>query len=209
VNEHEAAALEDAVRVLASGGVVAAATETLFALLADARVPSAVSHVFELKHRDLGKGVALLLPDRASWRDLVADIPDLASALADRFWPGPLTIALPAREGLDARLLVDGTVGVRWPAASKAARIATAFGAPLTATSCNLVGQPACVSSDEVRRSFASAIASGELHVVEGVAPGGAPSTILTVDGDAVRILRAGAIATPLLERVVEEHRVR
>jgi len=198
-----------AVRVLASGGVVAAATETFFALLADACNTHAVARVFHLKHRDLGKGVALLLPSREAWPDLVEGIVPLAAHLADSFWPGPLTIALPARSSVDPRLVVGGTVGVRWPGDSAAGRIAAALGRPLTATSCNVVGQPPCRSGNEVRDAFAEAIAAGELHVVEGSAPGGGPSTIVSVEPHGVHIVRDGAIARAELERVVSEHAAR
>ena len=67
-----------------------------------------------LKGRDASKGISLLLPSRDAWGSLVAEIPALANLLANRFWPGPLTMALTAREDLDPRLTVDGRVAVRW-----------------------------------------------------------------------------------------------
>ena len=186
--------LAHALSHLAQGGVVAAATETFFGLLADVRSPRALDALFELKRRSQEKGVALLLPDGSAWRALVTNVPALAERLAAHFWPGPLTIALPAIAELDRRLTVDGTVGVRWGAASDAARIATAFGAPLTATSANLTGAPPCVASDDVRRAFADAVTRGELQVVSGQAPGGETSTLVTVRGDRVTVLRTGRI---------------
>src|SRR4051794_23925147 len=105
--------LSVALDALASGAVVAAATETYFGLLTDPRQPRALDALFQWKGRQADKGVALLVPDAVGWRELVAEIPELAETLADRFWPGPLTIALPARPDLDPRLTVDATVGVR------------------------------------------------------------------------------------------------
>jgi L-threonylcarbamoyladenylate synthase len=186
--------LERALRVLSAGGVVAAATETFFGLLADARRSTAIDRVFSLKGRDAGKGVALLLPNRESWASLVTEVPPLAALLADAFWPGPLTLVLPARPGLDLRLRLDGTIAVRWPGPSDASRVTAAFGAPLTATSANLAGKPPAERVTEVELAFAEAIARGELLVVSGRAPGGAPSTLVRIDKGRLHVLRQGQI---------------
>lgn len=168
-----------ALSALAKGAVVAAATETFFGLLVDPRRPEALDALFALKGRHAEKGVALLVPGKAYWRELVTEMPELAEALADRFWPGPLTIALPARSDLDPRLTVSGTVAARSPGPSDAARIVSAFDAPLTATSANRAGAPPCVTSAEVKAAFPEALAT--LTVVSGVAPGGEPSTLVAV----------------------------
>jgi L-threonylcarbamoyladenylate synthase len=195
--------LELALSALSRGGVVAAATETLFGLLADPRRSGALDRIFELKGRAAPKGVALLLPNRAAWALLVTDVPEVAARLANRFWPGPLTIALPARPELDARITVDGTVAARWPGPSDAARIAAAFGSPLTATSANLSGQSPAATTEDVRSEFASAIAEGQLVLVPGRAPGGQASTLVTVFGDHVHVVRSGAVGQSDLESVV------
>jgi L-threonylcarbamoyladenylate synthase len=195
--------LQLALRVLSEGGVAAAATETYFGLLADARRSGAVDRVISLKGRDASKGVALLLPSRDAWAPLVTEIPPLAAQLADAFWPGPLTIALPARPGIDARLQLDGTIAVRWPGPSDASRLTAAFGAPLTATSANLTGQPATEAAPDVAAAFPDAIGRGELCVVSGRAPGGAPSTLVRVDGVHVHVLRHGQIRESELAGVV------
>ena len=183
-----------ALAVLARGGVVAAATETLFGLLADATSSDAVRRVAELKPRD-DKAFPLILPTRASWQDVAGGIPEAARVLADELWPGPLTIAVQARPGLDARLVSDGTVAVRLPAASPAARLATRFGRPLTATSANPTGLPPTFDPAVVRGYFAAQISSGELFVLGDPAPGGAPSTVVVVRGSVVEVAREGAIS--------------
>jgi L-threonylcarbamoyladenylate synthase len=195
--------LRSALSALSGGGVVAAATETFFGLLADARCSDAVDRVLSLKGRDAKKGLALLIPHRQGWSSLVTEIPALAAQLADRFWPGPLTIALAARANLDPRLTVDGNVAVRWPGPSDAARIVAAFGSPLTATSANRSGQPACTTSGEVERTFAGALGAGELVRVPGRAAGGAGSTLVAVVGDRVRIVRSGRIQEGDIRSVV------
>ena len=189
-----------ALSTLSRGGVVAAATETFFGLLADAREPRALGALFGLKRRSPEKGVALLIPDRAAWCALVTEVPPLAELLADHFWPGPLTVALPASAELDRRLTVDGTVGVRWAGASDAADIAAAFGSPLTATSGNVAGTPPSVTSEDVRSAFAEPVARGELWVVSGSAPGGETSTLVVLrpgrirESDLVRALPASVL---------------
>jgi L-threonylcarbamoyladenylate synthase len=170
-----------ALGALARGAAVAAATETFFGLLVDPTRPRALDVLFAMKGRQAEKGVALLVPGKEAWRTLVAEIPELAEKLADHFWPGPLTIALAARPELDPRLTVAGTVAARCPGPSDAARIVAAFRAPLTATSANRAGEPACVTGDEVRAAFHEAVAAGDLVVVPGIAPGGEPSTLVAV----------------------------
>jgi L-threonylcarbamoyladenylate synthase len=186
--------LDAALAALRAGGVVAVATETWFGLLADARRPSAIDRVLALKERKAEKGIALLLPNADAWGALVVEIPAPARTLAERFWPGPLTITLPARPGIDPRLIVDGALGARWGAPSDAARLVEAFGAPLTATSANLAGRPPLATSAEVALEFADALRRGELLVVGGTSPGGPPSTVVRVSNDRARILRPGPI---------------
>jgi L-threonylcarbamoyladenylate synthase len=193
--------LDAALTALRAGGVVAAATETWFGFLADARHGAALARILALKGRDANKGIALILPERRAWSALVDGIPPIAEILADRFWPGPLTIALPARATIDARLLVDGSVGARWGAASDASRIAAAFGGALTATSANPSGTPPLATSDDVAAAFS---ASPDLLVVSGHAPGGPPSTVVSVRDARVRLVREGAVTRAAIATALE-----
>lgn len=178
------------VEVLERGGVVACPTETWLGLLADASNGQAIQRVAELKGRPADMPIALLLPGRDSLRVVSQDLPPAAEALIEAYWPGPLTILLRARPGLDPRLLKDGKVGVRVPGPSPAAELTRAFGRPLTATSANLSGQPPVRSVDELP----AALAAGLDALVSGVSPGGAPSTLVDASETPMRILRAGAI---------------
>jgi L-threonylcarbamoyladenylate synthase len=194
--------LEHAVSALLSGRVVAAATESTFGLLADAERADAVERVFAIKGRDEGKGVALITPSLDAWRRVVTAIPPAAESLARAVWPGPLTIALDAHGGLDSRLQVQGTVGVRMPGACHAAEIARAFGRVLTATSANLAGEPPLCDSGAVQRQLSPRDA--ELFIVAGDAPGGAPSTVVKVDGAEWTIVRPGAVDRGAIERALD-----
>jgi len=186
--------LDAALAQLREGRVVAIATESYFGLLADAGSGAALSCLFSLKPRGADKGVPLLLPDVSSWARLVAAIPPTAERLAERFWPGALSIALPARADVDARVALGRSVAVRIPGPSPALDLVRAFGRPLTATSANLPGEPPARSDAAVKSAFGAAIADGRLLVVPGSAPGGKPSTIAVLDGAGLRIAREGAV---------------
>lgn len=194
--------INEALAVLESGGVVAAATETFFGFLADVGRIDAIDRLFEIKSRGADKGVPILLPGRTAWRGLVDDLPPLAERLAEAFWPGPLTIALPVASNVDQRLTLDGSVAVRLPGSSPAAELARLAGQPLTATSANLPGAPPPTRAAEVRAAFGGAITDGRLYVLEGSCPGGHASTVVVVRENRVRLARAGAIAAHDIARV-------
>lgn len=185
--------MTDATDAILQGRVVAAATETFFGLLADPSNPDALARLFAIKPR--AEGVALILPHRAAWKALVTSIPPIAERLADAFWPGPLTIALPAATSVDTRVTVAGTVAVRVASASAAAELAMAVDRPLTATSANVHGAPPPIDSTGVERAFHEAIVKGDLLVLPGRCAGGLPSTIVGVAGEHVSLIRHGAIS--------------
>jgi L-threonylcarbamoyladenylate synthase len=195
--------MNDALAKLAAGRVVAIATESFFGFLADATRSEAIDRLLALKPRGSDKGVPLILPDRASWLSLVDEIPPPAAKLADVFWPAALSLALPVRAHVDVRLSLDGSVAVRLPGESPAAELARAFGRPLTATSANLPGAPPTTRSDQVLQAFPDAIRGGELLVVAGESPGGVPSTLITIHGETLRLVREGAIARARIEAVL------
>lgn len=178
------------VALLRSGGVLACATETLQGLLANALDAEAVARVVTVKRRS-SDPIAVLLPDLAAL-SLVSDQPlsPAARTLVDAYWPGPLTLVVPARAGLPHALAPHGTVGVRIPGPSPALELVRAFGGPLTATSCNPSGQPSARTEQEARGYFAAQLAG----FVPGDAPGGAPSTVVDVSGPELRVLRRGAV---------------
>ena len=183
------------VDTLRAGGVIACPTETLVGLLADARDAVAVARVAALKGRDVSQPIGVLLPDLAALSGVASELPARALELARRYWPGPLTLVLPVRADWPAALSKDGKIGVRIPGPSPALELVRAFGAPLTATSANVSGEPAALSGEEALRIFPRGLAA----VVPGLAPGGAPSTVLDVSGPEPRLIRAGAIAAELL----------
>jgi L-threonylcarbamoyladenylate synthase len=198
--------LDAALAQLEAGKVVAAATESFFGLLADITNPLAVEALFALKPRGADKGVPTLLPSRAAWAELVAgEIPELAQAFSSALWPGGLSIALPAASTVAARVALDGTLAVRLPGASPAAELAARFGRPLSATSANLPGAPPATRSAAVESAFAGAIELSTLLVLRGESPGGAPSTVVAVSGEAYRVARVGAVPVSALDAIANE----
>jgi L-threonylcarbamoyladenylate synthase len=196
----ESSDLQRALEHLRAGGVVAVPSETYFILCADARRASAVDTVFALKEREDARACAVLLPSLEAWKPLVREIPELASRLAARFWPGPLTISLPAADDVHAFLKFRGNVSARIPGPSPALELVRAFGSPLTATSANPSGAPSPRNDEDVRAYFTG---RGGLFVLGGEATGGMPSTVVEIVGADVRIVRPGAVPASVVDAAV------
>lgn len=193
--------VEQAASAVLSGHVVAAATETFFGLLALADDTKALDALLSMKPRTASKGIPLLLADRSEWPRWVRDIPRLAHELADHFWPGPLTIALPAAFHVDGRLALDGSLAVRLPGACPASEIAHRVGRAVTATSANLPGCPPATTPDQACDTLGQFVHPSRLLLAEGTAPGGLPSTVLSVVSQHVHLSREGAVPVEAIER--------
>jgi L-threonylcarbamoyladenylate synthase len=187
-----------AARALLSGGIVAYPTDTFYGLAADPRDRAALTRLFAVKERDPGQAVPLIAAAVEQAEEAVV-FTDVAHRLAARFWPGPLSLVLPARPALD-RTALGGrdTAAVRVPAHPVACALAAAAGCCITATSANISGAPPARSVSELGATVLERLAA---VIDAGVTPGGAPSTIVDLTGDAPRLVRAGAIAW---ERVLE-----
>ena len=182
--------LEALVDVLRGGGVVACATETQMGLLADALSEAAVAKVCLLKNRPDGVPLAVLIPSPRSVSAVAREFPEAASSLADRYWPGPLTVLVRVRAGLPAALSKDGKIGVRIPGPSPARELVRAFGSPLTATSANLSGQAVARDGEHARVVFGAELDAA----VAGTAPGGLPSTVVDTTVHPPQLVRRGAV---------------
>ncbi len=195
-----AEAISAAVAAHKRGDVIAFPTETLYGLGADALNAAAVEKIYRLKGRDPANPIPVLVADRAMLGDLVAEIPPLAERLIDAFWPGPLTLVLPARSGI-ARPLVNasGGVGVRVSSQPIAGELVRGLGRPLTATSANPSGQPPARTVVEAKNYFAAEIA---IFIDGGALASPTGSTVAAVGADQITIIREGAIARSELARV-------
>jgi L-threonylcarbamoyladenylate synthase len=192
------AAIAAAVDVLRRDGIVAYPTDTLYGLAVDPRRDAAVKRLFDVKARDRGSAVALIAGD-VSQAQQAGSFSGNELALARSFWPGPLTIVVPAAAALSSGVSGDlRTVGVRVPAHAVARALADVFGWCITATSANLSGRPAAMTADEAAAAFGDCI---DALVDAGPAPGGPPSTIVEFSEGRPVLRRSGAIAW---DRVLE-----
>lgn len=188
---------------LAAARLVALPTETFYALAAHPFKEEALASLFALKGRTSRKPVLLLVSGPDMVPQLAQHIPARGYELMARFWPGPLTLILPARPGLP-RWLTGGSkgVGLRQPRQDVTCRLIAAMGHPVTGTSANRAGQPALTTAGEVAREFGDDLA---LVLDAGPCPGGLPSTIVDVTVEPPRLVRAGAVAIADIQRAVPD----
>lgn len=185
--------VDDAAAIVERGGVVVVPTETVYGL---ACRPEHVARIAELKRRPIERSVQLLVPG-AEWLPRVGRPNDVALALADAFWPGPLTLVVPAADDAPAALVFDGTIGVRVPAHPIALGLLARCG-PLAASSANETGRPTPSTVQDVRSVFGS----GADGYLDGGVIVGAGSTVIDATDDVPRVLREGPIMRSDVERV-------
>jgi L-threonylcarbamoyladenylate synthase len=177
---------------LCAGSVIAYPTETFYALGAAAFSRKAVERIFRLKRRDASKPLSFIVSDMDMVDDVVSSLPWPFAALAAEFWPGALTLVLPAAAGLpDSILGPGGTIAVRIPPLPWLRALVRDVGEPLAATSANLSGDREPADPAEVRALFETKV---DLIIDGGPTPGGAPSTIVDLTGRMPRVLREGRI---------------
>lgn len=190
----ERAAIERAARSLRDGGVVAIPTDTLYGFAVDPFNSAAVQRVFEMKGRRVERALPLVAADTAQVRAWIGDLPPMAARLADRFWPGPLTLLVRAPATLAPGVASDrGTVGVRVAAHAVTRALCAASGRPLTATSANRSGGLATDDPDRVAEQFGDL--GLDVLLDSGPTPGGPASTIVDVTGPEPALVRSGAIS--------------
>jgi L-threonylcarbamoyladenylate synthase len=192
-------AVKRAAQELAAGSVIAIPTDTVYGLAASLNRPDALERVYEIKGRPGDRPLPVLLAsvDRL---DQIAFLPSAPMrAILSRFWPGALTVALPARPGLPSRVLAaDGTVGVRVPAHQVTVSLLREAGGALAVTSANRSGEPPGLDAAEVLASLAPDI---DLVLDAGSTPGDRASTVVGVDNDRLVLHREGAIAWSVLQQ--------
>jgi L-threonylcarbamoyladenylate synthase len=195
------AAIAEAAAVLRAGGVIAFATDTTYGLAADPRSDAAVERVFAAKGRPHALAMPLVAADLAQARE-AGTFDEMALRLAADFWPGPLSIVVPAASAVSRRALGGrDTVAIRVPRHPVAQALAAAFGCALTATSANPSGAPPAETADEVAATLGRTI---DAVIDSGPAPGGPPSTIVAVERGVPVCVRAGAVPWERVLRSLE-----
>lgn len=194
-------ALTELRSIVRRDGVLAAATESSYALCGSPWSEPAVARINRLKGRPPDKPLLVLIHRPEELARLTRDIPEPARVLMQRCWPGPLTIVLPAHPSLPSGLTAGTqTVGVRWPDYRPLGPLLAAVG-PLTGTSANRSGRAPLTDAQAVLDEFGSDL---DAVLDMGPAPGSAPSTVVQVEAHAVRLLRAGPVAVPELRSLLE-----
>lgn len=198
--------MRQARQAIGRGALVVMPTDTVYGVAADAFSASAVAELLAAKGRGRQSPPPVLVAGLATMRALVAEVPEAVERLVERFWPGALTIILPAQPSLSWDLGdTRGTVAVRMPAHRIALELLEECG-PLAVSSANLTGRPAATAADEAVEMLGDSVT---VYLDDGAAPGGEASTIIDATAlvgggePAVRILRAGAISADELREVL------
>lgn len=192
---------ELAARIVSNGGLIAFRTDTFYGLGADPLNDLAVARIKTLKGREDGKPILLLIAEAADVDPLIASRPEVFSLLVKHFWPGPLTIVVPASPDLPEEITAGtSSVGLRLPDDDEVRKLVAACGGRLTATSANLSGSDAARSAADVERYFPAGL---DLIVDGGEVSATKPSTVIDVTVNPSRLIREGAISREELERVV------
>jgi L-threonylcarbamoyladenylate synthase len=192
VSRPDPAAVAAARRVLESGGLVAFPTETFYGLGAHALDAAAVDRVFRAKGRPADKPLLVLVDSLAMVERVAREVSARARRLMARYWPGPLTLVLRAQPAVPFALTAGtGTIGVRLSSHPVARALVGSLGAPVTAPSANPHGAPSPRTADEVLAALGPALG---LVLDAGPTPGGPPSTVLDLTGEAPTVIRPGAV---------------
>lgn len=187
-----AGGIERAVEILRNGGLVAFPTETVYGLGADARNPRAVRRIFQVKGRPPTHPLIVHIAEPEDLYQWAVGIPEVAWRLADRFWPGPLSLVL-RRSSLTPPEVTGGqeTVAVRVPSHPVARDLLRAFGSGVAAPSANRFQGVSPTTADHVRDSLGRDV---DIVLDGGPCPVGLESTILDLTGDEPAVLRPGGI---------------
>lgn len=184
-------AIGRAAALMQQGSIAAIPTDTLYGLAANPFDGAAVARLFTVKGRAKEKALPIVASSRAQVEATLGALSPLASRLADAFWPGPLTLIVPAPSTLAPEVTGGtGTVAVRVPDHAATRALCDACGWPLTATSANRSGEPPTGDPVVVEQTLGALV---DLLVDAGLTPGGPPSTIVDVTESEPRLVRAGA----------------
>ncbi len=185
--------LEQAVHHLRNGGVVAIPTDTLYALAADVFNTAALDRIFAIKGRSDDLALPVLVSGWDQLEMVAENTPPKTRALAERFWPGALTLVVQKANGLPDRLTAGRpTVAVRMPGHPVPIELINRLGSPITGTSANISGGADLLTLDELSSQLGEPV---DLIVEKGPTPKGTASTIVDITSGKPRLLREGAIS--------------
>lgn len=191
ISAEDPSAISQALQALKRGQVVAFPTDTVYGIGTLVHSVEGIDRLFAVKGREADKAIPVLLGDPQALSQVAHSLGSIAMRLAERFWPGPLTLVVPRHSSLPANLSTEATIGVRMPDHVVALALLRAAG-PLAVTSANLSGGANCATASEVMAQLGGRI---DIVLDGGRTPGGVPSTVVDCTGAQPRILRAGPLS--------------
>lgn len=199
--------IHHAVDVLRRGGLAVIPTRHLYGLGVEALNPRAVGRVFAAKQRPPDQPLLILVAGPDDVHRYARGMDERAAALMDMFWPGKVTIVLPARPSLPASLTGGtGRIGIRVPGHPVCRSLTRVLAGPLTATSANISGQPGCHRIADLDPAI---VAAADLVLDAGPLVAGVGSTVVDIRPSGVHVLREGAVAAAAIRAAVEATVVR
>lgn len=186
-------------RLLSSDKVGAIPTETFYALACNPFSEKALEKLFSLKGREPNKPILVLLGHLNDLSLVVDRIPSLALKLMKAFWPGPLTLVLPAKKGLPKLLTANlDTIGVRLSSCEITRKVAQAFGKPITGTSANISGEQPCKTVNEIKKKFPEI----DFILDGGPVKSEKPSTVIEILDKEIKLIREGVISFEEIKKI-------
>jgi len=200
ISTEDVKALDRALQILDQGGLVAFPTDTVYGVGALAFSSGAIEQLFVVKGRDTAKAIAVLLGDITALEQVTSSMGPLAERLAQRFWPGPLTLVVSRHPDLPSNLSPLPTIGVRMPDHPVTLELLNHTG-PMAVTSANLSGGSNAITAQQVFDQLHGRI---PLILDGGQTPGGQPSTVVDCTGDQLVILRQGPLTHVQLQAALD-----
>ena len=188
--------------LLREGGIIAFPTDTVYGLGASVFNHAAVSMIFVIKNRSRDQGLPVLIASESQLPELASEVPDSAYALAERFWPGGLTLVVPRRPEVPALVAGYGdTIAVRLPDHPCPQTLVQALGKPITGTSANRHNGPEPSSAAEVQRQLGNRLS---MILDGGESPVPVPSTIVDTTQHPPKVVRIGGISLEQMREVCD-----
>jgi L-threonylcarbamoyladenylate synthase len=200
--DHLKAGLRRAAESILSGGMVAMPTESFYGLAVNPTDVKAIHRLFDVKKRRGEQPILILIPSVEHLEEYVTHVPKMGHRLMKEFWPGGLTLIFEAKPNLPRELTAGtGKIGVRLSSHPVATALAQAVGAPITGTSANISGQPACSSAKEVLQHLGDMV---DVILDGGETAGGKGSTVLDVTMDPPVVIREGMVSREQIEKCLK-----
>jgi L-threonylcarbamoyladenylate synthase len=197
------AAIRYAAEFIRRGQLVAIPTDTFYGIAADPFNLMAVEQIYRVKGRPETRALPILVNATTQALTLTRDVPYTFHKLAAKFWPGPLTILVEASTGVPLKITAHtGNVALRWPKSAIVNALIDRSTGPITGTSGNISGQPACSSAIDLLEQMGDRL---PLIIDAGETPGNLASTIVKLDGDDWAIMREGVLSEQEIRAALED----